>query len=440
MREGIGRIVLLGLLAVFGAGVFAGCATDGGAMDGAGAGPDAADSAAEESLTLSLAELREESAEAQALDAELAAAAAAQAAAAQAQAEEAEARRKRAAAYFSEYHIGPGDTLSFRYFDDPGLDSIVTVRYDGHISLPWIKDIKVGGLTRSAATELLREAYNEIYFEPEVSLTVTAATSQFFSVMGDVTNPAEFPYMRPITLLDSINAAGGQRLNQRGGDTFVGGQGQLVKAFIIRTIDGEREVTVHDLREIQESGPHASEAPVYPGDIVYVPEGINLVYLLGEVRQPDVFALSQGMTLMQLLANAGGFQESTARLSQVVLLREESDAEKTKVTLYNVKEMLKTGADPLLQPGDIIYVPRKRLTNLRDFVNRFTGAISPVLSLYTQTLGLYTTTFDAFHHREQFERGGFFTNTNIGAQPSVKSVPQSILDIAASASALAGNR
>lgn len=343
----------------------------------------------------------------------------------------------RAAEYFATYRIGPGDLLSFRSFDDPTLNTEISVRHDGYVSLPWVEDVQIAGRTRSEATDLLRKAYDEIFVDAEVSIAITFAASRIFTVLGDVSRPAEYPYTRPISVLDGLTAAGGLRLNQRGGDTFVGGQGQLVKAFVIRRIDGERIVEEYDLRDIQEKGYHDADSPIYPGDTIYVPEGINLVYLLGEVRQPDVFALSPGMTLLQLLANAGGINESTARLKQLVLIRQEDDDER-KITVYNYKDILKKVDDPVLEPGDIIYVPRKRVVNAADFVRNATGTISPIIGLASQSFGLYTSAFDAFHRKEQFDRGGFFgaTTPTGGVPATARMIPQHILDSAASVSGL----
>lgn len=292
---------------------------------------------------------------------------------------------------FPEYRLGAGDRLHFRSFDDPSLDGDVSVRHDGYISLPWVKDMKVSGKTRDEATKIIQKAYTNLFFEAEISLTIVESRSQYITIMGDVSRPAEYPYTKPITLLDSITLAGGLRINQRSGDSFAGGQGQLVKAFVIRHSDGNREVMEFDLRNMELSGSHASDTPIFPGDVVWVPEGINLVYILGEVAQSDVQQLRQGMTLLQTLASAGGFRESTARLSQVVLIREINEYD-TQVTLYNVKQILRHGGDPKLEAGDIIYVPRKRLVTLQEFVSRTTGPVSQIIGLYTQAYNAYHIT------------------------------------------------
>jgi len=299
-----------------------------------------------------------------------------------------------------QYRIGPTDVLGFRSFDDETLNMSVVVRHDGMISLPWIPDLKVGGHTRDEATEIVKEAYKELYYEAEVSLQIVEATSKTYTVMGDVTRPAEFPYLKPITLLDAIISSGGLRVNQRGGDSFVGGQGQLVKAFIVRGIGEDRVATEYDLRHIEKGGNHDTQAQVLPGDTIYIPEGLNLAYVLGEVGRPGIQPLSEGMSLLQLLASVGGFNQSSARLKQVVLIRQVDDAQ-SEIILLDVKAMLRDGGDLPVQPGDIVYVPRKKLLTLGEFIARSTGLVSPVIGVTSQALGLYTQAFDAYYAKDR---------------------------------------
>jgi len=296
----------------------------------------------------------------------------------------------------AQYRIGPTDVLDFKSFDDATLNTPVTVRHDGYVSLPWINDLKLGGLTREEATAKVREAYQALYFEAEVSLQITEAMSKTYTVAGEVSRPAEFPYLKPITLLDAIVAAGGLRVNQRGGDSFVGGQGQLVKATIIRGTGDERTFTEYDLRHMDRSGPHPTQTPVLPGDTVIVPEGLNLVYVLGAVGRPGIQPITVRMTLLQVLAAANGFDESQGRLTNVVLMRE-VDETNTEVRLVDVKAILKEGGDFIVEPGDIIYVPRKRLVTLGEFISRSTELVTPIMGVMSQAMGLYTQAYEVFY-------------------------------------------
>ncbi len=300
------------------------------------------------------------------------------------------------------YRIGPGDTVSLISFDDERLSMSVMVRYDGHVSFQVIPDLKLLGLTRSEAEELLREAYSEFYVEPQLTMAITGTGGKFFNVLGEVERPGELPYRRPINLIEAITAAGGMRVNRQGGDSFTGAQGQLVKAAIIRPVGADRQIKEYDLRDWEKPGHRAAFTLVQPGDTVIVPEAANLVYLLGEVSQPRVYSITQGLTLIRLLSFAGGFNESTARLGNVAITREINDTE-TKIMTFDVRKNLKAGTDMLLQPGDIIYVPRKRLINAADFMQRLTAPASIAMGFTSQVMGLYTQAWDFWYTNDRYD-------------------------------------
>ena len=326
------------------------------------------------------------------------------------------------------YQIGPGDILSFHSFDDPTLNTQVTVRFDGLVSLPMVSDIKVGGMTREEATESIKNAYQAFYKKPHISLSLLDPKSKKIMVMGEVTRPSEYPYIQPISLIEAITMAGGLRINQRGGDSYIGTQGQLTKALIVRHKGGAREVLDFDLRNFRKTGPHASDAPVYPGDLIYVPENVNLSYVLGAVRQPGVYPIDEEMTVLRLVARAGGPVEGTARMKQVVLLHE-TDSTHTKVTLLDMRKMLASGDSTIVQPGDILYFPRRKLVNAREFVQQLTGTVTPILSLSQQVMSLYTQAYDTYYTRERYDRL-FNSTTNTSATDSLELL-QSVRDLAA---------
>jgi len=282
------------------------------------------------------------------------------------------------------YTLEPGDVLEFRSFDDETLSKEVIVRFDGCVSLSMVPDINVQGITREEAEELLRQAYASVFKDPQLSLMVRDSASRGYYVFGDVQQPNEYPYRRRTTIFQAINKAGGLRIQNQGGSggsEYGTGLGTLTKAFVIRHEGGEREVMEYDLSGITKSGPHPSEVTLMPDDVVYIPEGVNLVYILGEVQRPSVFQLTENMTLLRLLAQAGGHIETSARLRQVVLIRSGADG-MSDVMSIDVRKLLRTGEDIRLEAGDILYIPRKPLLRVQEFVNRFTGSITPLLNLY----------------------------------------------------------
>lgn len=290
---------------------------------------------------------------------------------------------------FGEYVIDSGDVLEFVAFDDVTLNREITVRYDGFVSLPRVPDVKVAGLTRPAAQEAIREVYSKIYRDPEISLSITTPASKAYVVTGDVQTPGRYPFERTLSLWDAISQAGGLRERNAGGGNgggLVAITGQITKAFVIRRANGERQVMPYDLRGLGKPGDYQGDTPIYYGDIVYVPEGVNLVYLLGESRAPVIVELIEGMTLLQMLALSGGFDASTAKISSVVLLRQSGEGT-TDLHKIDLRAILKNKApDMPLQPGDVVYLPRKTLVRLQEFIDRSVGSLSQILGLYTQAI------------------------------------------------------
>jgi polysaccharide export outer membrane protein len=88
----------------------------------------------------------------------------------------------------------------------------------------------------------------------------------------------------------------------------------------------------------------------------------------GQIGRPGKYDLRGDITLTQAIAIAGGFKDS-ARHSQVLLFRRVSD-EWMQATIINVKKMEKAGnlrEDPLLHPGDMLFVPKNTMSKIDKF-------------------------------------------------------------------------
>ena len=79
------------------------------------------------------------------------------------------------------------------------------------------------------------------------------------------------------------------------------------------------------------------------------------VTLLGEVHKPGSFPLTPGLTLIQVLSQAGGLTP-TASAQQVRLTRAGKDGSSTTVVLDVTAIVEGNASDIPLQPGDRIYV------------------------------------------------------------------------------------
>jgi protein involved in polysaccharide export with SLBB domain len=96
------------------------------------------------------------------------------------------------------------------------------------------------------------------------------------------------------------------------------------------------------------------------------------VFVQGDgIARPAAIPYADGLTALQAIAGAGGMN-TLGRRSNVVLLRRE--AGEWKGYTLDLRKPLQGddfAQDVMLQPSDIIYVPRKRISNVNLFVQQY---------------------------------------------------------------------
>jgi polysaccharide export outer membrane protein len=81
------------------------------------------------------------------------------------------------------------------------------------------------------------------------------------------------------------------------------------------------------------------------------------VYVLGQVRTPGAFPLQSDMTILQAIAQAGGFTEWAKRGSVILLRKTDKGDQRIVVNLRKILKGSKGVEDVRLQAGDRINVP-----------------------------------------------------------------------------------
>ena len=101
------------------------------------------------------------------------------------------------------------------------------------------------------------------------------------------------------------------------------------------------------------------------------------VYVGGEVFRPRVVPLTRGMTVLQAVFNAGGFR-NTAHRENIVIVRKTHPEASLEYISANVENVLEHGhEDMLLQPFDVIYVPRTTIAKVNLFVDQYINKVIP---------------------------------------------------------------
>lgn len=146
---------------------------------------------------------------------------------------------------------------------------------------------------------------------------------------------------------------------------------------------GELSVAGETVQEVTDTLRNAYK-PVLKDPMIYVnPKDFEKPYFVvgGQVAHPGKFDWRGDVTAAEAIEFAGGFLDS-AKHSQVLLFRRVS-VQWAHATLIDEKAMLsshKLSEDPILEPGDMLYVPKNRLSKVKPFI--------PLPSL-----GLYSSQF-----------------------------------------------
>jgi len=93
------------------------------------------------------------------------------------------------------------------------------------------------------------------------------------------------------------------------------------------------------------------------------------IVIAGEVDKPGRVDFQEDTTALQAIMQAGGFKNS-AQQSQVVLFRRVGNglAEVHEINLKNIKTKADLKRDMVLQPGDMLLVPRNKLDKMERFI------------------------------------------------------------------------
>ncbi len=247
------------------------------------------------------------------------------------------------------YRIGPGDLLELKVFEVKELDQTVRVSEDGSITLPLVGRVMVEGLTQEGVVQKLTGLLSAKYVKnPQVTIFIKEYKNQQVAVIGAVANAGSYELVGRKNLLHINSMAGG--FTESAGDGV----------FILREgPDGKTSTIAIDLKDLLVNGNQALNIPLEPNDVVNVPVDREIrVFVMGRVTRPGAVKakLSEGITLFQAIADAGGLAEG-AKESRITITRKDRSGREQKIKV-NLKDIIKgRKKDIVLQEGDVVYVP-----------------------------------------------------------------------------------
>jgi polysaccharide biosynthesis/export protein len=108
-----------------------------------------------------------------------------------------------------DYLIGIGDSLNVLVWDQEKMSARVRVRTDGRVSLPFLDDVRVVGMTPVALAASLEDSLKKFIVTPQVTVVVDEAKPLGVSVLGQVEQPGLYTLDPGAGVAQALAAAGG---------------------------------------------------------------------------------------------------------------------------------------------------------------------------------------------------------------------------------------
>lgn len=159
------------------------------------------------------------------------------------------------------FTIGPEDVLGVVVWREADVSGDVTVRPDGMITLPLIRDVKAAGLTPQQLADRVQTALREFITDASVTVVVRQMNSRRVFITGEVAKPGAYPLVSTMTVMQLIAVAGG--LNE-----FAEGK----SISVMRNEGGQTKTFPFDYKNVANGKKPGQNIVLKPGDTVVVPE------------------------------------------------------------------------------------------------------------------------------------------------------------------------
>jgi len=204
-------------------------------------------------------------------------------------------------------------------------------------------------------------------------------------LMGAVGSPGRYAFNEALGFLDIVAAANGPTTTA-----------DIRNIRISHRDSADARVSKVDLALYFETGDESLLPRVLPGDVIYVPDlnrewaqldSESTVRILGAVGSPGRYTFDDDMTILDLLAEAGG-PTGTAWQEQIVVVN--MTASGPQATSFDLVSFARTGdfmALPVVRSGDTIYVPTTEQSDWAIFMGGVTDVVQ-ILSVFALVAAL----------------------------------------------------
>ncbi len=253
----------------------------------------------------------------------------------------------------SEYYLSVGDVLKVEFAYHPDTSRTLTVRPDGHVSMPRVGEVRILGLTPRQLKEKLTGLYSKTFKNPLINIIM-------------------IQYNRAIDhLRTAITTAprGQSKLTAVRPDGYI--------SFPILSDIMAKGKTMPQLRKLA-TDEYSKLIDNLTITLILKEMKANLVYIMGEVSKPNYYLMEGPNTVSQIISRAGGLKD-TAELSTVLVISRDKNR-RPWGRLLNLEKVLSVGnisLDIVLNQYDVIYIPKSKIAKMNLFVDQYINKMIP---------------------------------------------------------------
>ncbi|MFL9831924.1 SLBB domain-containing protein [Flavobacterium sp. ST-87] len=249
------------------------------------------------------------------------------------------------------YVLGPGDELQVSVYGVQEFNASIPVSIEGKISIPYVGQLAVSGMTIEAASQKIKNAIAGVYStvasgQSQVDISLSRIRTIKVTIIGSK-QPGNYSVSSLATVYNALFLGGGPALN-----------GSYRNIELLRN---NKVYRVIDLYRFLVKGDQSDNVGLKDNDVIRIPSYTQRVTITGEVKRPGIFEMKKGETFSDLVSFASGFNEIAYTASVSVTQKTNKE--------FKVRDILKSEFNSYLpQAGDVFQVTK--------ILNRFENRIS----------------------------------------------------------------
>lgn len=237
----------------------------------------------------------------------------------------------------SDYVVGTGDQLLIRVWGQVNFNVHATVDRSGDIYIPQVGNIEVAGLHFQQLDGFLKNQLGRVFRNFDLSINMGQLRSIQIYVVGNARQPGSYTVSSLSTLVNALFYSGGPSE-----------QGSMRRIELRRN---RTVVTTFDLYDLLIYGDKSQDAPLLPGDVIYIPPVGPEVAVAGSIHVPAIYELKGTETLGQAIALAGGLATMASKQDAQLDRINSQEARQTVQIALNA-----AGMETPLRDGDILRI------------------------------------------------------------------------------------